>query len=290
LKFKDAYKAWVHCEPFNFGPADETVMLQSAINYWPTKPSLINTELSGSGEISSSYVEGLGAEKKGFPALAYLLFNIKDGNTAVLNTFTADGSQRRKQYVNALAENIAANVITVRDAWKNGYAATFKTNTGTSLNSSLSLLLNNLVIDLETSKNKRIGIPIGRKDNFTQGPVDPDAVELPYTDFAKEMLLETADAMDNLFQGKGSVGFDDYVAVLKVQSGSTTLEESIKTEFATFKNEIGDINSPMQNTITTDPSAINTAWVQSKKLLVLLKVDLASNLGILITFSDNDGD
>lgn len=289
-KFKAAYKAWVHCEPFNFGPADETVMLQNAINYWPTKPSLINTELAGSGEISASYVEGIGAEKKGFPALAYLFFNIKDGNTAVLNTFTAEGSERRKEYVNALAENIAANVTTIRDAWKNGYAATFKTNTGTSLNSSLSLLLNNLVIDLETSKNKRIGVPIGRKDNFTQGPVDPDAVELPYTDFARDMLRENADVMDNLFRGNSGVGFDDYVAVLKVQNGSTTLEESIKTEFSTFKDEIDAINSPMQNTISTDPSSINTAWVQSKKLLVLLKVDLASNLGILITFSDNDGD
>jgi predicted lipoprotein len=96
--------------------------------------------------------------------------------------------------------------------------------------------------------------------------------------------------MDNLFRGNSGVGFDDYVAVLKVQSGTTTLEESIKTEFSTFKDDIDAINSPMQNTISTDPAAINTAWVQSKKLLVLLKVDLASNLGILITFSDNDGD
>jgi predicted lipoprotein len=292
-QFKVAYKAYIHCEPYDFGPANGTVMLINSVNYWPTKPSLINNEISGNAVISNDYVNSLGAEKKGFPALGYLLFDITNGNAAVLDSFvTGDNAGRRKLYVQALAQNIAGNVKTVLQEWQGSYAATFKKNTGTELNTSLSLLLNNFVINFETSKNKRIGTPIGRKDNFTTGPVDPAAVELPYTDFAKDILAETAATLLNLYQGKSSAGdgpgFDDYVKSLN--SDGAALNESIKTEFNVFQTDIAAINSPMQTSIQTDVTPVYNSWVQSKKLLVLLKVDLAANLGILITFSDNDGD
>ncbi|MEO8583881.1 MAG: hypothetical protein ABI415_08790, partial [Flavitalea sp.] len=139
-----------------------------------------------------------------------------------------------------------------------------------------------------------MGIPIGRKDNFTEGSIDTTALELPNTELAKTMLAEAAAALSDEFQGKSSkgdgVGFDDYVATLKVASGNTTLENTINTELINYKQDIAAIGNPMQTTIATDPAPVYTSWVQSKKLLVLLKVDLSSNLGILITFSDNDGD
>jgi uncharacterized protein len=291
LQFKNTYKAWLHCEPFNFGPADNTVMLQNAINYWPARTSFVDAELAGSNELTDNYINSLGAEKKGFPALSYILFDINNGNNAVLDKFS---SARRKEYLVALAKNIKINVAAVLNEWKSGYTTTFKNNTGTELNTSLSLLLNNLVIELETSKNKRIGIPVGRKDNFTQGAADPGAVELPTSSFAKEMLKESSIVLSNIFEGKyGStdgIGFDDYLAALKIEDNGVGLEQSISTEFSAFTTTIEQIGSPMQTTVTNNPAAVDAAWVQSKKLLVLLKVDLASNLGILITFSDNDGD
>jgi predicted lipoprotein len=292
-QFKTAYKAYIHCEPYDFGPANGTVMLINSINYWPTKPSLIYTELSNPTAISDGYINGLGAEKKGFPALGYLLFDIINGNSAVADSFVnSSTAARRKQYIVALAENISSNSKIVLQEWQSSYAAIFKKNTGIELNTSLSLLLNNFVINFETSKNKRLGTPIGRKDNFTEGPVDPTAVELPYTDFAKEMLNETAVTLTNLYLGKSGttdgLGFDDYVKSLNTDGAA--LNESIKTEFNTFQTDITAIISPMQTSIQANPALVYNTWVQSKKLLVLLKVDLASSLGILITFSDNDGD
>ncbi len=294
-QFKTTYKAYLHVEPYDFGPANGTVMLINAVNYWPTKPNLIKTELAASTPVSNDYVNGLGAEKKGFPALGYLLFDITNGNDAVIDSFTTSATAaRRKQYVVALAQNIANNAKTIVQEWQNSYAASFKKNTGTELNTSLSLLLNSFVVNFETSKNKRLGIPIGRKDNFTEGPVDPAALELPYTDFAKDILAESVAALSDIYQGKSAsgdgLGFDDYAKSLN--DDGVALNDSIKTEFSNFKNDIAAIQSPMQTSITTDAgkALVYTSWVESKKMLVLLKVDLAAQLGILITFSDNDGD
>lgn len=293
-QFKSTYKSYIHVEPYDFGPANGTVMLNNSINYWPTKPALINSEIAGSTTIGSDYVNGLGAEKKGFPALGYLLFDITNGNGAVIDSFTnSAAAARRKQYVVALARNIADNATAVYQEWNDTYADTFKKNTGTELNTSLSLLLNNFVINFETSKNKRIGIPIGRKDNFTTTAPDPTAVELPYTDFAKDMLAETAATLANLYMGKAAgdgPGFDDYAASLNADGSA--LNDSIKAEFIKFQANITAIPSPMQASVVGDQTSgpVYDAWVESKKLLVLLKVDLAADLGILITFSDNDGD
>ena len=294
-QWKAAYKTWIKCEPFNFGPADGTVMLENNINYWPAKPDLINTELNGANALTDTYISGLGAQKKGFPAMEYLLFNRVNGNSAVLANFTtAAGAARRKEYVTALAGNISTNVKAVLAEWQNSYSATFKNNTGTALNSSLSLLLNNLIINLETSKNRRLGIPVGRKDNFTQVAADPNAVEAPYTDFAIEFLTDNAAVMNNIFQGKYGAtdgqGFDDYAAALKADNNGELLYLSIEKQFTAYTNAVAAISPPLQNTVTANPAAVDVAWVESKKLLVLLKVDLSSNLGILITFSDNDGD
>jgi uncharacterized protein len=292
-QFESAYKAWVHCEPYDFGPAADLVMLNDAINYWPAKPSLINAELAASGELTNDYVDALGAEKKGFPVLGYLLYDIDNGNAAIVDSFTnASDAERRKQYIVSVAGNIASNVNKVLEEWKTGYAGTFKNGTGTSLNSSISLLLNSLVISLETSKNKRIGIPIGRKDNFSEGPVSPAALELPYSPLAKQMLRENALTLGDLFTGNhngtSGIGFDDFVAA--VSDSGASLASSINTELATYQSDIDAIASPMQTSVGSNPDPIQAVWVQNKKLIVLLKVDLASNLGVLITFSDNDGD
>ncbi|MBA4167060.1 MAG: imelysin family protein [Chitinophagaceae bacterium] len=293
-QFKISYKAYIHCEPYDFGPANGTVMLINSINYWPTKSAFINSELSDNTGISDAYVNGLGAERKGFPALGYLLFDRIHDNNAVIDSFTTSGTaERRKQFIVALARNIANNAKTVLQEWQTSYSDTFKKNTGTELNTSLSLLLNNFVAGLETSKNKRIGIPIGRKDNFTEGDPDSLAVELPYTDFAKEMLAETTTTLTNLYQGKSGSndgpGFDDYAKSLN--SDGAALNENIKTEFNVLQTNIAAVPSPMQTAVKADPGkTVYNCWVETKKMLVLLKVDLAANLGILITFSDNDGD
>lgn len=291
--FRVAYKSFIHCEPYDFGPANGTVMLQTAVNFWPTDPAMINAELNGSSAISNDYVNGLSAGKKGFPALGYLLFDLTNGNGAVLDSFTTGSlADRRRAYVLALAQNIASNAAVVLQQWQSTYATSFKKNTGTEANTSLSLLLNSLVVGLETSKNKRLGTPIGRKDNFTTGPIDPSAVELPYSNLAKEMLAESAVTLAALYQGKTPAGdgpgFDDYVSSMNDEG--IALNDSIKTSLAALQAKIAAIPSPMQLAITSDATPVYNAWVETKKLLVFLKVDLASDLGILITFSDNDGD
>ena len=48
----------------------------------------------------------------------------------------------------------------------------------------------------------------------------------------------------------------------------------------------GSLESAAQNNVNT----VKELHLELKKLTVLTKVDLSSSLGVVITFSDNDGD
>lgn len=293
-KWKAAMTAWIKCQAFAFGPAEGTTMLDNAVYFWPCKPDLIKTELNGSNTITESYITTLGAPKKGLPALEYLLFN-PISNAAVIDSFTtAINATRRKAYVLALAQNIQSNISAVLTEWKNNYTTTFKNATGTDLGSSVSMLYNALVINVEESKNFRLGIPLGRKNNTSIGSIEPGLVEAPYSDYSIALLKANQQTIENIFSGKhGNVegtGFDDMLDVLQVTNREELLSAKIKQQLTIYKNAIAAIPDPLSGSLTTNKAAVETAWTESKKLIVLLKVDAPSTLGILITFSDNDGD
>jgi hypothetical protein len=46
----------------------------------------------------------------------------------------------------------------------------------------------------------------------------------------------------------------------------------------------------LANAVVNNSSPVNTAYLKIVQALVLLKTDMPSALGILITYQDNDGD
>ncbi len=290
--FKDTYTSWQLCTAFGFGPADQNSLTVN-FNTYPTDSSQINSNIS-SGSYNLATISNLRA--KGFPGLDFLLFGSAANNSSILAKYTTDGNAaNRKQYLAALSADIKTSTTTVTNSWlsSNGnYINTFIGSTGTDAGSSSSQLVNAVAFAVDNMKTYEVGVPVG---NQTNGAALPGKVEAYYSGISLQLLLTELTAIENVYLGKNAqgvdgIGLDDYLVQINAQYNGGSLNDAIKNQFELAKAKVQLIPGPLSSTVTNNPAAVSAAYTELQKLLVLLKTDMASNMGILITYGDTDGD
>ncbi|MVM31256.1 peptidase M75, Imelysin [Spirosoma sp. HMF4905] len=287
--FQAAYKQWQATSAYGFGPADQA-NLRVNTNTYPADVAQINTNIS-SGTYNPTLLANLAA--KGLPALDYLLFGVGTDNNAILQQYTTDSkAANRKTYLAALSTELKTNITTVVNAWNSGYTATFLNATGTDVGSSTGQLVNQLDYDVDVFKNYEIGIPAGVQ---SMGTAYPEKVQAYYSKMSVQLALLHIQALQNIYLGKSAqgdgLGFDDYLTQIGAKSSSGgSLNDVIKAQFATATAKLQTLTDPLSDNIKTNQGAVTATYTELQKLLVLLKTDMTSSLGILITYGDNDGD
>jgi predicted lipoprotein len=286
--FKATYQQWQNTSVFDLGPAEQ-INFRVNTNTYPTDVNQINANIS-----SNTYNEDLLANlsAKGLPALDYLLFGLGADNNAILTAYTTDAlAANRKTYLATLATELNTNATTVLNGWKNGYTTTFNNADGTDQGSSTGVLVNQLVYDYEILKNDEIGIPAGIQ---SMGTTYPTKVQAYYSKISVQLALLHLQAMQNIYLGKSAAGdgsgLDDYLIKVNAQYNGGSLNDAIKAQFATATAKLQALSDPLSANIATNNTAVTAAYTELQKLTVLLKTDMTSSLGILITFGDNDGD
>ncbi|QHV96862.1 imelysin family protein [Spirosoma endbachense] len=287
--FQAAYKQWQATSAFGFGPADQA-NLRVNINTYPADITQINSNISA-GTYDSNLLSNLAA--KGLPALDYLLFGIGADNNAILQQYTSDSKAgNRKTYLATLSAEMKNQATTVLNAWNSGYTTTFLNATGTDVGSSTGQLINQLVYDYEILKNYEIGIPAGVQ---SMGTPFPQKVQAYYAKLSVQLALLHIQTLQSIYLGKSAQGdgpgLDDYLtqANAKASNGSS-LNDVIKNQFATAIAKLQGLSDPLSDTIKTNQASVTATYTELQKLTVLLKTDMTSSLGILITYGDNDGD
>lgn len=274
----DAHLLWQACSPFEFGPAAEQ-NLRLSVNTFPLDTARVNDKIAN----SDFELEGTqDASAKGFPALVYLMYagDVADvlSNLQNQNTWT---------YFKTNFEFVQTKTSTVYNAWKNGYTNDFAGNTGSSAGSSISLLVNQLNFDFELIKNAKIGIPLGKK---TLGVSQTDKVESPFAKQSVALALANLNSIENAFKGTSGSGLDDYLDALGARYNQNDLSDEILNGFAESRAALEAIDNDLATAIETETSKVETAHTALQNLVVLLKVDMPSQLGVQITYQDNDGD
>lgn len=289
LGFQNAWMRWKACSTYEFGPA-ASVTLRTAINTFPTDTTQIWSNVhAGTWDLNLAS----NIDARGFPAMDYLLFGLGNSDTAVVTRFLAPADSAQLQaYLGALAGDVQALAAGVHGQWTGGYATTFKNSLGTDVGSSTSLLVNEVNRDLEVIKQASLGIPLG-KESF--GAALPDKVEARYsgwsTTLAQAQLAGLMAAFWGHAEGKpDGYGLDDALEALGAVHGSTSLNEAIFNQSRAASTALDAIPDPLHDAIVTNPAVVEAAFTEIQKLVVLLKTDMASTLGILITYTDNDGD
>lgn len=281
-QFDLVYIAFQKVKMFEFGPAADMVY-RSSMNTYPTNTTKINANIE-----SGSYILGSAenATAIGLPALDYLLYY---GNESeVLLSFTSDDfAENRLTYLADIIEKMNDETNQVLANWTGSYKSTFMAANGTDIGSSLSLLFNQFVIDLELVKNAKIGIPSGQ---FSGGETFPTYVESNYGSNSKILALTNMQALKTLFMGGTGVGIDDYMDA-SVEFGTTTIPSSdIIAQFDICISKINALEDPFNETIPSNLTGFNDTFQEIKKLVAYAKTDIPAALGVLISFSDTDGD
>lgn len=288
--FLNAYRAWQAAEIYEHGPAKD-VLLRSSFNTFPTDTSLIgNNVRTGTYNLETAS----NFKAKGFPALDYLLFGLAASDAAILDFYTTDFyAANRLSYLTDIVNEIKTKTDGVLTAWQNGYVEAFKNADGTDVGSSTSELVNEFNYTWELTKNPRIGIPLGKKSLDIPLPEKTEAyysgisVELAVLNLKNIRRVFIAEPLNGAAQGSS---LKSYLDELGTEHNGQPLSDTILAQFdlAIAKTEL--IPNPLSDAMTNNLTIVNEAYIEIQKAVVLIKTDMPSAMGILITYQDSDGD
>jgi predicted lipoprotein len=286
-KFVAAYTDYQKMELFGMGPAENEIIYAN-FNTFPADTLQILSNIANGG-YNLATVSNLDA--KGFPALDYLLFSPGHTDAEIVNLFV--NSPARENYLTDCLVDMQTKAGVILNGWNGGYQSAFNNSTGSEIGSSLGVLVNNLNFQIDLMKNAKVGIPLGKK---SLGQKLPEKCEAIYTNSISVSLLKGClDNIENVYRGRAlngsdGLGLDDYLDALGAQHNTGSLNEAIKNQFAVTKAKVNMINEPLSVSVMNDEVTVDAAYVEMVKLLVLLKTDMPSVMGIVITYQDGDGD
>lgn len=288
-----AQLAWQHVAPYQFGPAD-LIALQININTFPPQfGSIENAIATNNWDFDGLYA----GEIKGLPALDYLLYSSEADEEVITAFSTAEHAETRKAYLNAVVDDLQQYTAEVYYAWSpaadGDYLSSFSTNTGNSQSSSLSLLVNAMIKSYEEIKRLKIGRAAG-KDAIDGNPI-PKAVEAYYSGNSKQLAEAHLLATKNTFMGRSGstdrLGLDDYLnAYYEAGAVNTDVTAEIMAGFAEAERELAAVPAPLSEAVVQNPDQVSAAYDALQAIVPLFKADMVSTLGVLISYTDNDGD
>lgn len=289
-KWLETSIAWEYCTVFDFGQIASTYVYNK-IEFRPSSYQFIESNIHGIDIITPSYIESKGSSSKGLPAIEYLIFNEDGDNTVILDSMnTSTFSTRRKEYLSSLAANLITKSADLQSIWENNYYNEFTTSEGSEIGSSISLLTNEITTVLERILVKQLAKLLGKA---TDGLGHPEEVEAPLSNASLTFIEADIEAVYNAFYIDAlhsETALSDYLDALGAKYDNTTLPIAIEEQFIKVRNSINEIHTPLKDAVVTDYAKVSLLYDDVRDLLILFKVDVASQLSITITFNDTDGD
>lgn len=285
-RFHEAYTLYQSCDLFEFGPA-ESLLFRANNNVFPADTIQILNNIS-SGTYNLQTLANLDA--KGWPALDYLFYHPGYTDQELVGYFT--NSPSAVKYAEDLIQELFIHSQTIVSGWVNTYREIFVNSLGTDVGSSIGYVINQLNFQLDYLKNAKLGIPLGKK---SLGVIQPRQCEAYYSGYSLVYCKATLEAIEAIYlgqsqSGENGKGLDDYLDHLKVQYNGTTLNSAIITQFQKAREKLGGMQGPISLDVQQNFNQTDQAYAALVKLLVLLKTDMPSSLGVVITYQDGDGD
>lgn len=292
VAWRAARLPWKNSETFGFGPAMD-LRLVVAIDQSPIDPLKVDEEINGAAVLTSAYVGELGANRKGFHALEYLLFRAQDEGT-VLALLTADTTAvRRRELLKAYSDNFALQISTLRDAWLAvGGHRDLMLSVGAdnptygTVKSVIDTLVNESVFVSEFLIKTRLGKPMG---TATGGVPHAELEESGPSDNSIADLRGSVESIRNMYLGTrdGTVGAGLTVLVAE-QNPATDLamQDALRAALAA----IDAVPRPFATAVVQMNPALNRAVLAVREIKRLYATEIVAALGVTLRFNDNDGD
>ncbi len=251
--------AWMRLAPFRVGAFsdDETA---SAIDFAPASTDAIERAVQA-GRMSDGAVETLGGNARGFFALEYLLFASDAPNAQ---------DDAHRVFAAALAKHVARRAHLLRGAWSSSRLGAPRDALGAYVNATMNAL--------EALTDDALGAPLGETG---KGRLDPSAILTQRSDNAREDAQAMCEGITLAFHGGlGAL----------VTAKNPALAARVNGELDDAAARLGAIPTPFVNALMHDTNAVRAAWTAVKTVRTTFAVDVASTLGITLTFPRGDAD
>lgn len=279
--------AWSRVLPFGFGPLPAEL---NALDFWPVRVDTVEDAVAGAPDApDAAYLGGLGVSAKGMPALEYLLWGTEEAPALV--ALQAEAGARRCGYARLLAADIAARTDALATAWSGEYADALATagsgsTTYASLKAGLDELVNKSIDACLTMVKGKLDNPLG---NLTGAAEDPSLMESRFSGRTRADLQANLAGVWAVYHGADEGAPAAGISVL-VRELDPALDDRVRAQHARAGEVLAAVPEPMTSSLVADRTAVQLARDELDTFRRLLKLDVASTLGVTLALSDNDGD
>lgn len=285
----EAFMQWQDVAMFDIGPA---VGLYGDLSMNIATFPISETKVERYVESRDTLFQNFDRDSRGLLAMEYLLF-FHDPYTIVRQVRETQDNGRR-DYLIAVNRNVVNGLRAVVDAWKGSYSASFVARTGTDAGSATSDIVNAMAMSFEVIKNDKVGIPAGKRVGQS-GPA-PERVEAYYSYQSLASMRRHFDAIQAFWTGAlpgttGSATFPSIRSYLSSLEGGPRLIADTEVQFAAVRTAMTALDgSRFDEACAANDPRVDALHTELQKLTRFMKSELASILGVAITYSSGDGD
>jgi uncharacterized protein len=294
--FDDARGAWeaaslaasrVRC--VQVGPLAAPGGSGAAFYFWQVMPNNIERQIASTRAIDSSLMDEMGATTKGMFALEYLLYGAKGGPNAPagkmappLEMISAPAAQRRRDYLVILARDLETKAGDLEKAWSDPGSQAVAAKFADGGQQSLNQLVNVIAVALEDVSDRHLHLAL-----VLPKPLAAQIYRIERTPSGTSMqgLLAILESAQKIYRNSNGFSLIDAVKQINMPT-ATVLEQRFEDALAAARA----IGPPLDQAVVDSRPAVENAFDKTHTLEVKFKVDLASTLGVTLTFSSADGD
>jgi len=280
--WRNAAEDWQSVSAFGFGPGELTLgPIGQVLGTFPVSEASIESAI----DEQDFSLNNFRRDVRGFYAIEYLLFGPETAST-LQEWYQSSQGADRLAYLNAVTENLKSNIDQVVSEWNEGYLTSFVESDGTSAGSATAQLFNAFSQDYEVLKNFKVGLPAGKRPGQSQP--EPEKVEAYYSRMSLQLMEEHFEALVALWEGQDGLGFREY---LQTVEGGPELVNATQEQITQVEQAMENLpDLPLSQIIEQNPEAVEELHSELQRLTRFFKSDMASLLGIAITYDSGDGD
>jgi len=288
IDVQEAYKilvnSWEELELFNFGPFQITSATRK-ISQAPTSER-IETIISADAVINVEYVQNQGNNVKGISALEYLLFNPEITNEEIITSLS--NNTQRVLYLKAVAATISLDLNEFEAQWK-AYENEFKTNLENTTSGSQNQFINAIIGKLQEITNTQLAKPLGLENGgaITQtnllGFRSKNSLAILKSNFEVVKRVIKGDFLDKTSTNLGVI---DQLTELEI----IELSNIINSQINDIEKTLTTFSTSLEDALISETEKVQLLRNQFNNLFITFNVDVSSQLNIITTKNDNDGD
>ena len=263
----EARAPWRRATVVGFGPVTELPeRLGPKLDTWPVDEDAVETLVASDAPASAEDVRAMGVWTRGLPVVEWRAWA---GDPVV--------DPRRCEVLVGETGAVRADAADLAAAWRDGFVERVPFE---DPQDGVDAWVNRMAFTVADLRGLRLGRPVGDEDGGTPHP------ELVESRASGRSLADARDVLEGVretWAGASGPG-------IRVLVGDPVLAERVDTLLAGCAERLAIVPEPLERTVSQEPELVARAQEALATLQSTLQTDVAAQLAVTLTFSDDDGD